>query len=111
MESTAKKITITPDSGFVVISTKKSLTDRQLDLRAKKYADLDAEIKRLTAERDAVKAELIEAGTRATAHWSVTYTEYQQSRFDSRRFREDHPRQYAEYQTKVQGSKLTVVPV
>lgn len=99
------------NDNMVEISISSALTDRQIDIRAKKYLDLDAKIKELTAQRDALKEELLEAGTRATAHFSVTVTTYSQSRFDSKAFGKDHKNLYEAYRKPVSCTKFEVKAV
>lgn len=106
MGNAAVKINV-PEAPFTVVASP-VLTDRQVDIRAAKYTALDAEIKRLSAERDKLKAELIAAGTRSTKNWSVTYTQYSSPRFDSTRFKADHPKMYADYVKQVGSSKFSV---
>lgn len=99
MENTAKKITLHPEDNFIVVSTAKGLTDRQIDNRMKRIQDLDAEIKRLQAERDELKDQVAAAvtGERSTAHFTVRNQEVTSQKFDSRAFKSDHPKMYADY--------------
>ena len=77
------------------------LTDRQINNRLAKMADLDAQIKALEAQRDALKAEIIESmtgDTRETAAYKVSYKEVTTNRFDSKAFKADFPETYKQYQ-------------
>lgn len=103
MENTARKMVV-PE---ITIAKAEELTERQVDIRAKKYAELDAEIKRLTEERDKVKAELIKFGGHGK-YWTVTYTEFTQTRFDSTRFKKECPELYSKYMKDTKSSRFTV---
>lgn len=104
MESAARKMVV-PE---ITIAKAEELTERQVDIRAKKFFELDAEIKRLTEERDKVKAELINAGATQGVHWSVNYTEFTQTRFDSARFKKECPELYLKYMKDVRSSRFSV---
>lgn len=76
------------------------LTDRQINNRMRKIADLDAQIKALQTARDALADEVkqaMTADTLETADFKVTYKPVTTNRFDSKRFKADHPDQYADY--------------
>lgn len=95
MESTARKITV-PE---ITVVTPAGLTDRQIDNRMKRIQELDAEIKRLQAERDELKEQVAAAvtGERSTAHFTVRNQEVTAQKFDSKAFKADHPKMYADY--------------
>ena len=79
---------------------KPALTDRQINNRMKKIADLDQEIKRLQALRDSVADEVKEAMTTdciETDAFKVTYKDVTTNRFDSKAFKKDHANLYAAY--------------
>lgn len=97
MGNAAVKINV-PDAAFTVVAAQ-VLTDRQVDIRAAKYTALDAEIKRLQAERDDLKDQVAAAvtGERSTAHFTVRNQEVTSQKFDSRSFKADHPKMYADY--------------
>ena len=83
------------------------LTERQINNRMKKIADLDAEIKKLQAAREALADEVkqaMKADTIETGAYKITYKEITSARFDSKAFKADHPKQYAAY-TKQQTYK------
>lgn len=92
----------------ITISTRQGLTDRQIDIRARKYADLDAQIKALTAERDAIRAELIEEGTRQTKNYVLTVTTSTRSGIDAARLKKERPKIYAEYAKQTEQTRFTV---
>lgn len=97
MESTARiKIESTDN---VVIIPIGGLTDRQIDNRMKRIAELDAAIKQLQEERDGLKEQVAAAvtGERSTAHFTVRNQEVTSARFDSKAFKADHPKMYADY--------------
>lgn len=76
------------------------LTDRQIDNRMRKVADLDAQIKALKAQRDKLVAEVAEAlpGEHyETGAYKINNTTVKSNRFDSKQFKADHPKQYAQY--------------
>lgn len=104
MENVARKIEI-PE---ITIAQAKGLTDRQIDIRARKWAELDARIKALTAERDALRAELVEAGTRQTKNFAVTVTTTMRSSLDSTRLKAERPKIFAEYQKQTPQTRFTV---
>ena len=96
------------DDPMITVSTREGLTDRQIDIRARKFADLDAEIKRLTAERDAIRSELIEQGTRQTKNFVVTVTTSTRNGIDTARLKKDHPKIFAEYSKQTEQTRFTV---
>lgn len=76
------------------------LTDRQVNNRMKKIADLDAEIKRLQQQRDEIADEIKNAMTTdtiETAAYKVTYKDVTSTRFDSKAFKAEYPDIYKEY--------------
>ena len=79
---------------------KPALTDRQINNRMKKIADLDAEIKRLQALRDSVADEVKEAMTGEvieTDAYKITYKDVTSNRFDSKAFKAEYPDIYTAY--------------
>lgn len=77
-----------------------TLTDRQINNRLRKIADLDAEIKRLQAARDAVVDEIKTAmagDTFESDAFKVIYKEVTSRRFDSKAFKADHADLYEAY--------------
>lgn len=96
---------------FIQALTKpETLTERQLDNRMKKLADLDAQIKAMQDARDALKEEITEAMTGDTLElpsFSVKYTEVTSNRFDSKAFKADHPEMYADYTKESTAKRFT----
>lgn len=76
-----------------------ALTDRQINNRVLKIAALDEQIKALEEAKAALKAELIAAIGEGieTDKVKVHNTTVTSNRFDSTRFKKDHPDVYAEY--------------
>ena len=108
MESTARKITINPEH-VMVIPIGNTLTDRQIDNRMKRIAELDTVIKQFQAERDALKEEVAAAvtGERSTAHFTVRNQTVTSNKFDSKAFKADHPKMYADYCKPSTSSRFT----
>lgn len=105
MENTARKITV-PE---ITVVTPAGLTDRQIDNRMKRIQDLDAEIKRLQSERDDLRDQVAAAvtGERSTAHFTVRNQEVTSQKFDSKAFKADHPKMYADYCKAVTSFRFT----
>lgn len=95
-----KTTTATTAVVFTVNPEDIRLTDRQINNRMRKIADLDAQIKALQTARDALADEVkqaMTADTIETADYKVSYKQITSNRFDSKRFKADHPEQYTEY--------------
>ena len=101
-------IKIERNEPVIVVSTREPLTDRQIDIRAKKWSELDATIKALTAERDALRDELIQEGTRQTRNYQVTVTASTRNTIDSKALKADHPDLYAAYSRASLQTRMTV---
>lgn len=87
LEKVPIKVAFTIDAGHV-------LTDRQLDLRIAKLAELELEVKRLKAEADALKAEIIEGlpeERHATKKWKLNYSIFSRKTIDSKQLRLEMP--------------------
>lgn len=86
------------------------LTDRQVANRVSKWAALDAEIKRLKAEQDALRAELT-AGGRAVdidgPGYVLKLTYYPEARFNSTAFKKAYPDIYEEFRQEATRSRFT----
>lgn len=104
MGEAARKIEI-PE---ITIAKAEGLTDRQVDIRAKKWLELDAQIKALTAERDAIRAELIEEGSRETKKHIVTVNNTFRPGIDTARLKAEKPKIYAEYQKQISQTRFSV---
>ena len=95
------------------------MTDRQIENRIRKLAAIEAQAKALTAQADAIKAEIkAEIETRPgcesrfeyRAHGvKVSYTQYEQMVFDSRAFCSDASRkaQYEAFKKPVKKRPFT----
>ena len=101
-------IKINREDPMIVISTREPLTDRQIDIRAKKWAELDATIKALTAERDALRDELIQEGTRQTRNYQVTVTAYARTSVDSKALKAEQPEVFAKYAKPTTQTRFSV---
>lgn len=76
------------------------LTDRQVNNRMKKIADLDAEIKKLQLQRDEIANEIKAAMTGEvieTAAYKVMYKDVTSHKFDGKAFKADHADLYKAY--------------
>lgn len=92
------------------ITQPETLTDRQLDNRMKKLADLDAQIKALQDARDALKDEITAAMTGDALDlpsFTVKWTDVTSKRFDSKAFKADHPETYDEYSKETTTKRFT----
>lgn len=90
------------------------MTNRQIDNRCKKLADLEAQIKALTAAADAIKAE-IKADMDAdaleeidTGKFKVRYKVVESMRLDSRALKNDLPDVYSMYSRVSACKRFTV---
>lgn len=92
------------------VAPQKLLSDRQIDNRIKKLADLECTIKDLKKEVEAIKAEIIDAMPAAeltTSHYKIHYTTYPQKRIDTAALKKAMP-EVAEKFTKIsQSHKFT----
>lgn len=88
----------------------KGLTDRQLDNRMKKLADLDAQIKALQDARDALKDEITAAMTGDALDlpsFTVKWADVTSKRFDGKAFKADHPETYDAYSKETTAKRFT----
>lgn len=89
----------------------------ELDARAAAYFDLLAQIERLQAEADAIKdgfkAAMVEIEQEEiTGHgWRATWHNTNTSRFDSKRFKADHPDLASAYTISMTGTRFTLNPL
>lgn len=90
------------------------MTNRQIDNRCKKLADLEAQIKALTAAADAIKAE-IKADMDAdaleeidTGKYKVRYKLVESMRLDSKALKKDLPDVYSLYSRVSTCKRFTV---
>lgn len=90
------------------------MTNRMIDNRCKKLADLEAQIKALTAAADAIKAE-IKADMEAdsldeidTGKYKVRYKLVESMRLDSKALKKDLPDVYSLYSRVTACKRFTV---
>ena len=88
------------------------MTDRQIDNRCKKIADLQERVNTLQAEIDALKEELkTDMGTdeeRRTNNFVLRYQTITQSRFDSTAFKKAMPEMYKQYNKVSQYRRFSI---
>jgi len=74
------------------------MTDRTIDAKVKKILELNEQIKILEAEQDKLKGDIQEAMGEAeelkTKKYIITWTKYISQKFDSKKFKEQHPDMY-----------------
>ena len=86
----------------------------EMDMKAKSYFDLLAEIEELQAQaeaiKDDIKAAMVEIEQEEiTGHgWRATWHNTSSSRFDSKRFKADHPELAQAYTVKTTGTRFTL---
>lgn len=86
------------------------LTERQINNRMRKVADLDAQIKALQAARDALTDEIKAAMTAEhieTANFKINNTVVKSKRFDSKAFKADHADLYTAYQKETETRRFS----
>lgn len=106
MENTAR--TITPE--IIAFPNQNTLTDRQIDNRVRKLAELEAETKRIKKEIDSIKGEIKSAMSSEelrTANWIIKNTLFDRVTIDSKRLKEDFPEVYQEYSKVTHTSRFT----
>lgn len=106
MENTARAIT--PE--IIAFPNQNTLTDRQIDNRVKKLAELEAETKRIKKEIDSLKAEIKSAMSGdelTTANWIIKNTVYDRVTIDSKRLKADFPEVYRECSKTSQSSRFS----
>lgn len=106
MQSTVERTITTPEAATVAAP---GLTERQIYNRLKKYADLDAQVKALKEEMDALKAEIMgdaEAVAIDCDKFALDAGRESYRQFDSKALKADHPDIYAEYQKQTTRAKF-----
>ena len=89
----------------------------EMDARAANYFDLLAQIEALQAEAEAIKdsfkAAMVEIEQEEiTGHgWRATWHNTNTSRFDSKRFKADHPELASAYTVSTTGTRFTLNPI
>lgn len=103
-ENTARKEVTT----LIPFPVKGRLSDRQIDNRIARIAELKAQENVLKEQREALEAEIQKAMGEAehiqTERYKVNYTRVITNRFDSKAFKADHKRLYAKY-TREQNTR------
>ncbi len=80
-----------------------TLTDRQIDNRIRKLAELESDLKRIKKEIDSIKEEIkatMNSDEIRTTKWIIRNTVYERAALDTKRLKSDFPEVYEEY-TKV----------
>ena len=89
----------------------------EMDARAANYFDLLAQIEALQAEAEAIKdsfkAAMVEIEQEEiTGHgWRATWHNTSTTRFDSKRFKTDHPELASAYTVSTSGTRFTLNPI
>lgn len=89
------------------------MNKRTLQAKIKKYAELSNQIAELTKQKDSLKAELKEyminqsLDTLTTKEYKIKYSTYERINFNSKIFKEEHPRMYDRYIYTTYTDKLT----
>lgn len=88
------------------------MNKRTLQAKIKKYAELSNQIAELTKEKDALTAELKEymikesLNTLTTKQYKIKYSSYERIKFNSKIFKEEHPRMYDRYTYTAYADRL-----
>lgn len=107
MQTTVERIATTTPEAAVVAAP--GLTERQIMNRLKKHAELKAQIKALTAEKDAIEAEIMGAAEAVAIDcekFMLDAGKEPYKTFDGKAFKADHPDMYAAYQKQSARSKF-----
>lgn len=106
MENTARLIA--PE--IIEFPQQNTLTDRQIDNRVKRLAELEENVKRIKKEIDSIKDEIKSAMSSeelTTANWIIKNTVYDRVTIDSKRLKADFPEVYREYSKTSQSSRFS----
>jgi predicted phage-related endonuclease len=85
-----------------------------IETTARTYRELQAEINALEEQADALKQEMIKeldaqkADVIKAGEYTVRYTIYESSRFDSTKFKADNPTLYTQYNKKTASLRFQV---
>lgn len=88
------------------------MNKRTLQTKINKYAKLSNEIAELTKEKDALKAELKEymltecLSTISSKQYNIKFSLYERINFNSKDFKEEHPKMYARYTYTTYADRL-----
>lgn len=93
-----------------------SLSERQVNNRCRKYLELKSQIKNLESQISAIKSDMVALQNELLAYsrtgkYEINYTEFTQSRIDSKRLREELPDVAQEYSKKVNQWRFSVKEV
>ena len=86
----------------------------EMDMKAKSYFELLAEIEELQAQAEAIKDDIKAAMAEIeqeeiTGHgWRATWHNVNSSRFDSKKFKAEHPELAAAYTIRSTGTRFTL---
>lgn len=89
------------------------MNKRTLQAKINKYAKLSNQIADLTKQKDALTAELKEymitesLDTLTTKKYKIKYSSYERINFNSKNFKEEHPRMYDRYIYTTYTDRLT----
>ena len=89
------------------------MNKRTLQAKINKYAKLSNQIAELTKQKDALTAELKEymitesLDTLTTKEYKIKYSTYERINFNSKIFKEEHPRMYDKYIYTTYNDRLT----
>ena len=88
------------------------MNKRTLQAKINKYAKLSNEIAELTKEKDSLKAELKEymltecLNTISSKQYNIKFSSYERINFNSKIFKEEHPRMYDRYTYTAYADRL-----
>ena len=89
----------------------------EMDSKVSTYFDIQAQIEALQAEAEAIKDELKAVMVDRTTEelsgngWRATWHNTNTSRFDSKRFKADHPELASAYTVNTTGTRFTLNPL
>ena len=90
------------------------MTDRMIDNRVRKIREIEAQVKALEADADAIKAELkaemetLGADEVSTANFTVRWKEVISNRFDSKALKTAMPTVYEKYCKQSRSMRFTI---
>lgn len=85
------------------------MTKKEFNERAARYLEVSAKMKTLEKEKEEIKAELQKAlkdGSFETKQYRAWRTEFEQEKFCTNSFREEHPKMYKNYVVMVERSNF-----
>lgn len=88
------------------------MTDRTIDAKVKKILELNEQIKILEAEQAKLKGDIQEAMGETeelkTKKYIITWTKYISQKFDSKKFKEQHPDMYNIFAKATEARKFNI---